>query len=220
MKTENILKTILVITILSSTVYYGLTLNSVNVINEDEIIETSGNGFGQSLNMVLIIENERNGEIIYRMEKDDDLALKNLAGFMHFIIKGTDVENSLGYLITTGASYTLLLDSSSYYLAGSQSAIRIGTGTTGATYNDYKLETERYCDRTEAVGYSVNGLQMNATYVSTFNIDGTYAITEAGFSAGIYPGSLKEALWFRDVFNAINVISGDLLTVKYVVMFN
>lgn len=221
MKTNKILKTILVITVLSLSVYYGLTLNKVNIANKDEIIETSGNGFGQSLGIVLIIENERDGEIIYRMEKDDDLALRNLAGFTHYMIKGSEDEISNSYRITTGASVPIDLDDSSHNILCLKATMYVGIGTTAPTYEDWKLETETYEDYTEAIGYSVNGLQMNATYVTTFNIDDTYAITEAGFSINFYYNAVyMDFLVFRDVFSAINVVSGDLLTVKYVVMFN
>ena len=221
MKTNKILKTIFIITFLSISIYYGLTINNKDAPNIHEIKETSGNGFGQSLNIVLIIENERNGEVISRMEKNDDLALRNLAGLMHYIMKGSDVEPSTAYKLTDGSSFALDLDdSSSDYIMNLYTAMHIGTGITAADYEDYKLETSVYNDRIEALGYSVAGLQMNATFVTTFNIDNTHAITEAGFTFYTKNGGNNHCMLFRDVFSAINVISGDLLTVKYVIMFN
>ena len=220
MKTNKAIKSIFVIIILSLTVYGILIENNNDIIVEDEIIETSGYGHGQSIGVILIIEHERNGEIIYRMTKDDDLTLRNVAGIMHFIIKGVEIENSLGYKITTGAQFTLDIDSTVDYIHAYMAEMHIGTGTTAPTYEDYKLETSIYNEQTEAIGYSVSSLQMNATYVVTFNIDNTYAITEAGFVGRVVNGGTNEIMLFRDVFSAINVISGDLLTVKYVVMFN
>lgn len=219
MKTNKILKTILVITALSLSMYYGLTLNNVNIIDENETIETSGNGLGQSLNIILIIENERDGEIIYRLEKDDDLALKSLAGFMHFITKGADVEESTLYSISTGLGSPFSYSTTRVFTR-KEAEIHIGTGTTAPTYDDWSLETKIYEDNIEALGYSVDGLQMNATYFVTFNIDDTYAITECGFQMAFFHSVLRPFMIFRDVFSAINVISGDLLTVKYVIMFN
>jgi len=219
MKTENLIKTLLVITVLSLSVYYGLTLNNVNIIDEPEIRETSGKGFGQSLNIVLIIEQERNGELIYRMEKDDDLATRSLAGLIHLMIRGSDAEPSYGYKLIGGAQEAYTIDQFGKYISQYKSNVYIGTGTTAPTYLDYKLETSVYDDETEAIAYSVDGLQMNATYYTTFNIVNTYAITEAGYA---FYGSDEASYFmiFRDVFSAINVVSGDLLTVKYVVMFN
>jgi len=215
MKTHKILKSIFLITALSLSIYYGLTLNKINIIEENEIIETSGNGYAQSMGVMLIIENERNGEILYRMEKEDDLILRSVAGIFHFMLKGNDAESSYLYKITTGASYSMV---NNYGFGEPKSTIRIGTGTTPPAYEDWKLETEVYSDEIEAIGYTVSGLEMNATSLATFNILDTHAITEAGISVNYY--TLFDCLLFRDVFSAINVIPGDILTVKYIVMWN
>jgi len=219
MKTNKIIKSVFAILLLSLTVYGGLIEHRNSIIIEEELIETSDNGFSQSMGIVLIIENERNGEIIYRMEKEDDLSLRSLAGIIHFIIKGSDLEASYVYDDETGSSTSLHL-SQTHYLYKDYAEICIGTGTTAPTYEDYKLETKRYGDRVEAIGYSVDSLQMNATFVTTFNIDNTYAITEAGLINEVKSYSQVGFTIFRDVFNSINVESGDLLTVKYVIMFN
>lgn len=219
MKTQKSLKTILLITILSLSIYCGLTLNNVDVVVEDELIEKSGNGFGQSLNIVLVIENERNGEIIYRMEKDDDLALRSLAGLIHMMLRGSDAELSYGYKLVGGGIQQYYIDQMAKYIMKTKSSMYVGTGTTAPTYEDYNLETQIYVDEVEALGYSVSGLQMNATFVTTFNILNTYAITEAGFT---FWANIENShfMVFRDVFSAVNVVSGDLLTVKYIIMFN
>jgi len=215
MKTKKMVNGFFAILVLSLTVYGGLIKYNNSIMVEDELIETSGNGFGQSMGVMLIIENERNGEIIYRMEKEDDLILRNMAGCFHGMLKGQDVETSTIYKMSNGASYTL---SFSYGFNSDRSRIRIGTGTTAPTYEDWKLETEIYGDKVEAIGYSVSSLEMNATSITTFNILDTYAITEAGLS--FYYHTIDDFLMYRDVFDAIKVVSGDLLTVKYILMFN
>ena len=215
MKTNKMLKSVLAITVLSLIIYSGLTEYNKKIIIENDAIETSGNGFGHSVNVLLIIENERNGEIIYRMEKNDDLALRSFAGLIHYMIKGTDTQNSYYYRIDTGASTVINLEEFIERLEKDVS-IYIGTGTTAPAYEDWRLEALVYSDRVEAIGYSYSVLKMNATLVSTFNILNTYAITECGLDLDIR----YNALVFRDVFGAINVISGDVLTVKYIIMFN
>jgi len=219
MKTNKTLKSIFIILALSLTIYGGLIKDNENIIFEQGLIEKSGNGFGQSMGVILIIENEREGELIYRMEKEDDLALRSLAGLIHLMLRGTDTELSYGYKLVGGAQQQYYIDQTTKYIMKSKAMMFIGTGTTASTYEDYSLEVVRYSDGVEAIGYSVNSLQMNATYVTTFNIQDTYAITEAGFT---FWGDTENShfMIFRDVFGAINVVSGDLLTVKYIIMFN
>jgi len=207
MNTKKILCLMGIITLLSTGLFYVLKYE-----NDKQIIEEkSGNGITQSTNVVLIIEQYRENELIYRMEKDDDLILRNIAGMFHQMIKGTDIEVSYVYKLTDGGA--LVVSASTI----ANSRIRIGTGTTTPAYADWKLETQVYVDEVEALMYSYSGLKMNATFYTTFNIVASYAITEAGLSASI---SGYDSLVFRDTFSAINVISGDVLTVKYVMMFN
>lgn len=220
MKAKYLVASMLGIVILSLAVYSTLhSVSEINITNIDEPKTSNEDGFGSSIGVVLVIENERNGEIVHRMVKDDDLSLRSMAGLWLTMIKGTDVEVADVYRITDGVQTGILLHTS-YHINPLNSMIRIGTGTTGATYIDWKLETEVYTDKVEAIGYSVAGLEMNCTFTATFNILGSYAITEAGVSTIYDAFSNTEFLIFRDTFSAINVISGDILTVEYIIMFN
>ena len=221
MKAKYLVASMLGIVILSLAVYSTLnSVSNISIISVDEPNTSGGSGYGSTVGVALLIENERDGEIIHTMYKDNDLVLRNVAGIMHYMMKGVDAENSLGYEMTTGTQFTLRFDTSSNYLYPSQSKMYIGSGSTAPTYSDYKLETVEYEDFNEAIGYSVAGLQMNATFVTTFTITGSHAIREAGY--GTYH-TITPAGWFllfRDVFPVINVISGDILTVSYILMFN
>jgi len=200
----------MVITALLSTgIFYCLKIEDEKRIQS--IKETSGDGVSQSFNVVLIIEHYRESNLIYRLEKDDDLILRNVAGMFHYAIKGTDAETSYYYKLADGSLGSV------GGVTSSLAQIRIGTGTTTPAYADWKLQTQVYADKIEELVYSDSVLEMNATFYTTFNIVSSYAITEAGLSSGLAP---HDYLLFRDTFTAINVISGDLLTVKYVVMFN
>ena len=172
------------------------------------------------MGVTLVIENERNGKVIQRIVKDDDLCLSSLAGFWHNMIKGNDGEESFVLDETTGASKGVVMQGATYYMLPVLSSIKIGTGTTAPAYANYKLETEVYTDNVEAVGYSVSSMELNTTLVATFNIVNTHAITEAGMTMSIKQFVTTEFMIFRDVFSAINVISGDIVTVKYIITFN
>ncbi len=219
MKAKYLVASMLGIVILSLAVYSTLhSVNDIIITNVDDEVKTRGNGFGQSMGIVLVIEHERDGELISRMVKDDDLAIRNLAGLFHLLIKGSDAEISHYYVEAGGAErdFTATTD-----FDRDGALIRIGTGTTAADYMDYSLETAVMTgELIEAIGYSVSGLEMNATIVSTFNIDNTYAITEAALDCADWVGFSQALVLFRDVFSPINVISGDIITVKYILMFN
>jgi len=220
MKSKYIVASVLGIVILSLAVYS--TLHSVNniIINVSDETITSGNaGISQSIGVLLEVTNERDGEIIHRVVKDDDLVLRNMAGIMHFMLKGTDVEASIAYKISNGAPVTLDLNFGGDKIESDMAKMYIGTGSTAPIVTNYKLEVPVLEDYVEGIAYQVAGLQMNASFVTTFNIDGTYALREAGLATYINGGN-NPFLIFRDVYGVINVIAGDILTVRYVMMFN
>lgn len=102
--------------------------------------------------------------------------------------------------------------------AGSEAAftaIAIGTGTTAAAAGDTTLETEITTnggDRGAATASRTTTDVANdtATLVKTFNFTGSFAVTEAGALNNASSGGV---LLNRQVFTAVNVVSGDSLQV-------
>jgi len=221
MKAKYLVASILGIVILSLAVYSTLhSVNEIIITTVDEPITSGDSGVSQSIGVVLEITNERSGEVIHRMVKDDDLVLRSMAGLIHYIFKGSDIQQSQGYMVTTGASFNFDIDSTADYIRPNIAKIHIGTGSTAPVVANYKLVTKVYDDDIEAIGYTVAGLQMNVTFVTTFAIDATHAIREAGLAGYRTDGGDSDFMLFRDVFGVINVVSGDILTVKYIIMFN
>ncbi|RLG77356.1 MAG: hypothetical protein DRO12_02450 [Thermoprotei archaeon] len=89
--------------------------------------------------------------------------------------------------------------------------IAIGTGTTSPSAGDTALESE--VDRAEAtVGRTTTSVTNDtATFDATFNFTASYSITEAG----IFDASSGGNMLARHTFSAINVQSGDSLTISW-----
>lgn len=103
--------------------------------------------------------------------------------------------------------------------AGSEAAftyIALGTGTTAAAVTDTTLETELAASGLSRVNATASRTTTTVTndtarLANTFSVSGTVAVTEIG----ILNASSGGTLLCRRVFSAINVISGDSLTVNY-----
>jgi len=103
--------------------------------------------------------------------------------------------------------------------AGSEAAftyLAVGTGTTAAAAGNTALETEitdSGLSRANSTASRVTTTVTNDTaqLVNTFSVSGTKAVTEAG----ILNASSSGVLLARQVFSAINVISGDSLQLTY-----
>ena len=103
--------------------------------------------------------------------------------------------------------------------AGSEAAftyIAMGTGTTAAAIGDTTLETELSTSglsRANATASRVTTDTTNDTaqLVQTFTISGTVAVTESG----VLNASSSGVLLARQVFSAINVVSGDSLQITW-----
>ncbi len=93
--------------------------------------------------------------------------------------------------------------------------IAIGTGTTAVNAADTTLETEVM--RVAGTGTRKTSVATNdtASLSSTFTIDGTYAITEAG----IFNASSLGVLLNHVTFDAINVVLNDTLTIVWDITF-
>lgn len=94
--------------------------------------------------------------------------------------------------------------------------IAVGTGTTGADVADTTLETEiadsgltRAASTNSRVTTDVTN--DTAQFVKAFSVSGTKAVTESG----VFDASSSGTLLARQTFSAINVVSGDTLTITW-----
>lgn len=103
--------------------------------------------------------------------------------------------------------------------AGSEAAftyIALGTGTTAANANDIALETEITTgggERANATASRVTDTVTNDTaqLQHTFTFTSSFAITESG----VLNAAAAGVLLCRQVFSAVNVVSGDQLQVTW-----
>lgn len=94
--------------------------------------------------------------------------------------------------------------------------IAVGTGTTAAALTDTTLETESATaglTRAASTNSRVTTDVTNDTaqFVKAFSVSGTVAVTESGVLSASSSGTLLA----RQVFSAINVVSGDTLTITW-----
>ena len=94
--------------------------------------------------------------------------------------------------------------------------IAVGTGTTGAALTDTTLETETAdsgLSRAASTNSRVTTDVTNDTaqFAKTFTVTGTKAVTESG----VFDASSTGGLLARQTFSAINVVSGDSLTITW-----
>ena len=94
--------------------------------------------------------------------------------------------------------------------------IALGTGTTAVVATDTTLETEITSgggERTSGTGTRITTSVTNDTAQlgATFNFTGSYSLTESG----IFNASSSGTMLSRQVFSAVNVISGDKLEITW-----
>jgi hypothetical protein len=102
---------------------------------------------------------------------------------------------------------------------GSEAAftyLAVGTGTTAADAADTTLETEIVDSGMERAAATASRVTTDVTndtaqLVKTWTVTGTKAVTECGALNAASTGTLLG----RQVFSAINVVSGDTLAVTY-----
>lgn len=103
--------------------------------------------------------------------------------------------------------------------AGSEAAftyIEVGTGTTAAAAGDTALETAITDSGLARVAGTASRVTTDVTndtaqLTTTFSVSGTKAVTESG----VLNASSSGVLLARQVFSAINVVSGDSLTITW-----
>lgn len=94
--------------------------------------------------------------------------------------------------------------------------IEVGTGTTAAAVTDTALETaitDSGLQRATSTNSRVTTDVTNDTaqFVKAYSVTGTKAVTESG----VFDASSSGNMLARQVFSAINVVSGDTLTVTW-----
>lgn len=94
--------------------------------------------------------------------------------------------------------------------------IAVGTGTTAAAATDTTLETEITDSGLARVAATASRVTTDVTNdtaqdTTTFSVSGTKAVTESG----VLNASSVGVLLARQVFSAINVVSGDSLTITW-----
>ena len=131
-------------------------------------------------------------------------------------------EKAGGKVLAIREVHNMLVDTGLAWLAGAISGdeaspdnmkyIGIGTGDTAAAADDTALETEVESRATGTQSRSTTDTT-NDTYesVGTITMTGTHAITEAGLLSAAAAGTLGS----RQVFAAINLVSGNTLEVTW-----
>lgn len=94
--------------------------------------------------------------------------------------------------------------------------IAVGTGTTAAAIGDTALQTETATSGLSRVAATASLITVTTTndtaqLTTTFTVSGTVAVTESGVLNAASVGTLL----CRQVFTAINVISGDSLAITW-----
>jgi len=89
--------------------------------------------------------------------------------------------------------------------------IAIGTGTTAPASTDTALGAEVARASATVGRTTTNVTNDTATWSATFNFTASYAITEAG----IFNASTGGTMLARQTFSAVNVVSGDSLTINW-----
>jgi len=99
--------------------------------------------------------------------------------------------------------------------------IAVGTGTDAAAAGDTTLDTEitdSGLERAAGTGTRETTTVTNDTaqLTKTFTVTGTKAVTEAG----VFNAAAAGTLLARQVFSAINVVSGDSLQINWQIVFS
>lgn len=94
--------------------------------------------------------------------------------------------------------------------------IAVGTGTTAADATDTTLETETAASGLTRAASTNSRVTTDVTddtaqFVKAFSVSGTVAVTESG----VFDASSAGNMLARQTFSAINVVSGDTLTITW-----
>jgi hypothetical protein len=163
-----------------------------------------------------IVEMDEDGKILGNKAKNNIFAKVAVYGLRIPFLTGRYVESlQISNLVTNAGKAGV---ASRINGAGSEAAftaIAIGIGTTAAAAGDTALESEITTNgggrgAATASRTTTDVSNDTATLVKTFSFTGSFAVTEAGSLNNTTSGGV---LLNRQVFTAVNVVSGDSLQV-------
>jgi hypothetical protein len=153
---------------------------------------------------------KREGEIVERQYKENDIFTRNFAYFWLAMGKNPNQWDFKRYVDGAEQNWDAI--------TSHQGSIKIGSGTNAPTITDYKLQTELDSLPVGSVGVSISGSEMNTTYAQTFPITQSWSINEVCL---VVDSSIYEVMIARDVLGStLNVVNGDSVTVRYLITFN
>lgn len=169
-----------------------------------------------------LVARDRDGKVIGKVCKDDDMILKQFADIILFGLVGHSNAYTSDTYVTSksedGAAQTVRIfrtDATSFIVGSTESRrkIVIGTGTTAPVRTDFVIETP-YAN-SEAV--SVAQTAGYVSFVAAIDCPTAATITEAGLSNkyNVSGVGLRWFLLLRDTFDGIDVPEGGTLTVSY-----
>ncbi len=173
--------------------------------------------------VTLDISQYRDDVLISRQVIEDDYILRNMAYLWLNLLSGDrQIDANNDYKFTDVDNVLRTFHSLETSVQSSYASIRLGTGSDAVVVANYKLQTEVLSQAVDDGSIWVNGNEFNLTADATIVSDGTYGITEAGLSCGflVAPTTMYNTLVCRDVFSAINVVSGDVIVIRYIFRFN
>ena len=168
-----------------------------------------------TIGVKLVVEVHRTNGETERYVKEGDLILKNFANIIIALVSPTsDTEDDKKYVDESGALRGL--DNT-----GGNGYICIGTGTTPASLNDYKLENQVVCFAVQDGDISINGSDIIVDIFASWTTDTAYNITEVGLKTkGLYNDAYP-AFIMRDVLTEpIQLSAGDGITVHYYIFLD
>ena len=205
--------------ILMAILFLSVGLSTILLLHQPAPSRSPGN----SASVIVIIEHYRNGELVNRLVKENDLILENFAKLLLKII--SQPPETVWFTKIDGGSYGS--SSTSVLMVNQDTAmIHLGNGTSAVSVTDYKLASEVRSEIVGEVGCSTLGNKVNATASASFTFTESYTIKEIGLSLAI-AGKSSSPTWYRILIcrddissNPITVQAGDTLTVTYIFQLN
>ena len=185
----------------------------------------AGNGNpAAAIGVTLDVKVIRNGTVLAERRVDGDPLLRNFAAFLvKFIGSRNDPEDDDKIILIDGNAVSgSFNDYSSDGNTGSFKAkIRVGTGTTPVSPNDYKLENEVASFDIQNADIIINGTTIVVHVYGSHVFEQAYNITEIGLSIEGVDYSRQPFLIARDVLSQpIQLQPGDALAVSYYITIN
>jgi len=165
---------------------------------------------GKSGVTVILEAYDSNGNLVWRVEKDDPLT-QNFARLLELYLYPT--AQSVTLVDTSGTSRSIGTGSSI-----SRAYIAVGTGSTSFSPSDYKLATQVQQVMVSQPTTSIVGNRGNISFSASFAFSSSTTVTEVGVIAVIGGYNFLLA---RDVLpSAYSVPAGGSLVVTYIIQLN